>query len=81
MFVHFAKEDIKLDNLLAVGCNDTALNTEEKGGVLRRLKEKINKPVQCIVCQFYANELPLRHLVKRLDGKTSDPSKFTGSIE
>lgn len=32
------------------------------------------------MCQLHANELPLRHLLHKLDGKTSDPTTFTGPI-
>ena len=34
---------------------------------------KLNKPVHHFICQLHANELPLRHLVEKLDGKTSGP--------
>ena len=32
------------------------------------------------MCQLHANELPLRHLMIHLDGKTSGPQQFTGPI-
>ena len=80
IFKYFRNKDINLDNLVAVGCDGTAVNTGEKGGVLRLLEVKLNKPVQHIVCQLHANELSLRHLIQKLDGKTSGPSGFTGSI-
>ena len=36
--------------------------------------------MQWIVCQLHANELPLRHLMQKLDGKTNEPAGFTGKI-
>ena len=33
-----------------------------------------------LCCQLHANELPLRHLMQKLDGKTNGPAGFTGKI-
>jgi hypothetical protein len=46
----------------------------------KKVELKLNKPLQRLVCQLHANELPLRHLVEKLDGKTSGPRGFTGPI-
>lgn len=32
------------------------------------------------ICQLHGNELPLRHLLTTLDGKTSGPNQLTGPI-
>lgn len=41
---------------------------------------KLNRSIHHFICQLHANELPLRHLMERLDGKTSGPHGFTGPI-
>ena len=33
-----------------------------------------------LICQLHANELPLRHLLQNLDGKTKGPSTLTGTL-
>ena len=44
------------------------------------IEEKVSKPLHWFVCQLHANELPLRHLITRLDGKTTGPRGFVGTI-
>lgn len=72
--------NISTENLQAIGCDGTAVNTGLKGGVIRLLEEQYDKPLQWLICQLHANELPLRHLVESLDGSTSGPRGFTGPI-
>lgn len=72
--------NISTEKLEAIGCDGTNVNTGLKGGVIRLLEEKYEKPLQWLVCQLHANELPLRHLVQNLDGSTSGPRGFTGPI-
>lgn len=80
-FFQYAEEnDIDLKDLVAIGCDGTVVNTGEKGGAIRMIEVKLNKPVHHFICQLHANELPLRHLVEKLDGKTSGPHGFTGPI-
>lgn len=69
-----------LSNVLAIGCDGTAVNTGPKGGVIRLLEEKLNRPLQWTVCLLHMTELPLRHLFKKLDGGTSGPNDFKGVI-
>ena len=44
------------------------------------MEEKLQTPLQWLVCQLHANELPLRHLPIHFDGATSGPRAFTGKI-
>ena len=55
--------NIPTDKFVAVGCDGTNVNTERSGGVIRLLEEHYKKPLQWLVCQLHANELPLRHLL------------------
>ena len=50
-------------------------------GVIRRLEESFNHPLQWLVCFLQANELPLRHLFETLDRATTGPREFSGSLE
>lgn len=66
--------------LTAVGCDGTNVNTGIRGGVVILLEHKLNRPLKWLICQLHANELPLRHLIKELDGETNGPRGFTGPI-
>ncbi|GBM14282.1 hypothetical protein AVEN_128348-1 [Araneus ventricosus] len=40
----------------------------------------LNRPLQWLVCQLHANELPLRHLFAHVDRTTTGPRSLTGEI-
>ena len=63
--------------LRAIGCNETVVNTGSKNGVVRQLEKAAGRSLQWLICQLHANELPLRHLLQNLDGKTKGPPTFT----
>ena len=71
---------IQDNSIIAVGCDGTAVNTGPKGGAIRLLELNLDKPLHWFVCQLHANELPLRHLLDKLDGKTGGPRGFMGEI-
>ena len=71
---------IDAGKLQAIGCDGTAVNTGNKNGIIAILEKRIGKPLQWIICQLHANELPLRHLITKLEGKTTGPVGFTGKI-
>jgi hypothetical protein len=72
--------NIAADELVAVGCDGTNVNTGKVGGVIRLLELDLEKPLQWLVCQLHCNELPLRHLLEHIDGPTSGPRAFSGPI-
>ncbi|XP_054715421.1 uncharacterized protein LOC129224900 [Uloborus diversus] len=57
----------------AIGSDRTAVITGVKGGVIRLLVLHLKRPLQWLICQLHANELPLRYLLRHLDGSTTDP--------
>ena len=57
------------------------MNTSQMAGVIRRLEESFNHPLQWLVCLLHANEFLLRHLFKTLDRAFTGPKGFSGSIE
>ena len=80
-FLHFVRKS-RLMSLGLTPLGATALTSMLvwKSGILRRLEEKLKRPLHWIICQLHSNELPLRHLLIQLDGKTSGPRQFTGPI-
>lgn len=61
------ENNITTSEVTAVGCDGTNVNTGKNGGVITMFEEKIGRPVQWLVCQLHANELPLRHLIEHLE--------------
>jgi len=76
----FDKKQIDARSLIAIGCDGTNVNTGAVGGVIRLIEEELGHPLQWLVCLIHANELPLRHLIQKLDGVTEGPRGFSGVI-
>ena len=72
--------NVQTDDLMAIGCDGTNVNTGAHRGVIRLLEKRLGRPLQWFVCLLHANELPLRHLLIKLDGVTSGPHLFSGPI-
>ena len=68
------------NNATEIGCDSTAVNTGSKHGCISQLKYLIGQPQQWFICQLHTNELPLRHLISKIGGKTSGSNFFTGPI-
>ena len=77
-FLH--KKEINTDCLKVIGCDGTNVNTGSSGGVIQFLEKELEMPLQWVICLLHTNELPLRHLFAKLDGRTSGPSTFSGII-
>jgi len=71
---------IQSNNLVAIGCDGTAVNTGPLGGVICLLERQLGRPVHWFVCMLHGNELPLRHLMQNIDGVTHGPQAFSGVI-
>ncbi|CAH1100834.1 unnamed protein product [Psylliodes chrysocephalus] len=50
----FAKNNLELDDLAAVGCDGTAVNTGNKNGVIRYIETELKCPCQWYICQRIA---------------------------
>ena len=81
LFEYAEESKIDMNEIIVIGCDGTAINTGEKRETIRLIKMKLNRLVHHFICQLHANELPLRHLVENLDGKTFGPRGFTGPID
>lgn len=68
-----SKEGIRTDNLVSINCDGAIVNTGHNNGVNRCMEEYIQRPLQWNVCLFHFNELPLKHLITSLYGKTKGP--------
>ena len=55
-------------------------NTGWKGGSNAHLERMLGRKLHWAICLSHTNELPLRHLIEQLDGKTSSKDGFTGPI-
>jgi len=84
--IHTSINKFLLDNetatkdLVAIGCDGTNVNTGVTGGIIRLLEIQLGRPLHWFICMLHANELPLRHLIQRLDGGTQGPTLFSGNI-
>jgi hypothetical protein len=76
----FHSMNIDTSGVIAVGCDGTAVNTGKNNGIIRLLEEKLGRPLHWFICLLHMNELPLRHLINQIDGKTTGPATFEGSI-
>ena len=56
------------------------MNTGAKGGVIRCLENKLGRSLHWIICLLHFNELPFRSLFEFIDGGTSGPKSFAGSV-
>jgi hypothetical protein len=71
---------VTVASLLSIGTDGEATNTGYKSGVISRLERHLGHSVQWVICQLHMNELPLRHMIKKIDGDTSGPKAFTGPV-
>ena len=71
---------VTFNSLLAIGCDGTVVNTGNKNGIIAKVERYVGRPLQHLICLLHLNELPLRHLLKELDGATKGPDIFSGSI-
>lgn len=80
IIAHLENNNFDCSELAVVGCDGTVVNTGHKNGVITKIESFLGRPVQWLICQLHANELPLRHLFQHLDGSTTGPREFSGSI-
>ena len=64
--------------LKMIGADSTNLNTGSKEGAIALLEKQLGKRLVWSICMLHTNELPLRHLIKHLDGPTGSGNTLTG---
>lgn len=67
-------------SLQAIGVNSTNANTGWEGGTMHFVEVKLVRKLIWLVCALHTHELPLRHLITALDGKTLSNNKWKGDI-
>ena len=68
------------NSLQVLGGDSTAMNTGWRGGSHAHLEELLGRKLFWAICQLHVNELPLRHLIKQIDGPTSSDKGFLGPV-
>lgn len=68
------------NEISGVQCDGTNVNTGTDGGVITLIEKKLERPVQRLICLLHMVELPLRHVLTKLDGETTGPNAFSGPI-
>ena len=66
--------------LMAVACDNTAVNTGHNHGVVSELEKLLKRKLHKIGCLLHFNELPLRQVIRVLDGDTLSGFKWAGPI-
>jgi len=67
-------------HLSAILVDNTPINTGYKNGFVVTLEKILGQSLHLIGCALHANELPLRALFKKLDGRSTGPNSFTGPL-
>ncbi|EFN83608.1 hypothetical protein EAI_17496, partial [Harpegnathos saltator] len=78
LFEFLVRKEFNIKNLI-IGCDETVVNTGPNSGVIRLLELELKRSLQWFICMLYCNELPLRHLFLKLNGRTVGPKAFSGS--
>ena len=68
------------ENLVAIGADSTAVNTEHKNGEIHLLECRLRRTLHWFVCNLHLNEFPLRHLCKHLIGATESSTNWEGPV-
>ncbi|XP_047136363.1 uncharacterized protein LOC124813413 [Hydra vulgaris] len=69
-----------VQSLIAVILDNTSSNTGCDSGLVVKFEKIINKNLHLLGCLLHQNELPLRHIISELDGKTVSANSFKGPI-
>lgn len=77
---HLNAKTINTERLHSVGCDGTNVNTGHLGGIIKLLEDRLNRPLQWLVCLLHFTELLMRHMMEEVDGPTNGPRAFKGPI-
>jgi len=77
---HLASLRINTSDICVLGGDGTVSNTGWKGGSMAHIEKILGRPCQRVVCLLHHCELPLRKLFEFLDGSTSGPNSFSGTV-
>ena len=69
-----------IESCLVLGGDSTASYTGNKGGSICHLEKLLNHKCHWNICMIHTNELPVRHLIQKLDGPTTSNTGFSGNV-
>jgi hypothetical protein len=69
-----------VDSLEAILVDNTKVNTGHLNGLCICLERKLKRKLHMIGCFLHMNELPLRHIIRKLDGETISGNKLSGDV-
>ena len=78
--VDFLSSRDAIPDVQVIGADSTVTNTGANAGIIRRFEDERGSRVHWSICLLHTNELPLRHLIEKLDGETSGHNSFKGII-
>lgn len=76
----FLKDKNILNGLVALGSDGENLNVGGDGGINYYIEAELGRPLHWFVCLLHMNELPLKNLITKLDGKTTSSNTFSGPV-
>jgi hypothetical protein len=74
------EETDSIKTIDAVIMDNTPTNTGYSSGLCACLEKRLGRKLHMVGCMLHTNELPLRHLITKLDGKTLSGNRFSGPI-
>ena len=80
LYKYVKKEMLFGDKLRATGVDSTAANTGNKNSAIRLLECHLKRALHWFICSLHVNELPLRHLCKKLIGPTKSSSQWKRAL-
>ena len=73
--LHGLEKDINM-----IAGDSTAFNTGWRAGVIASLEKKMGRKFHWLICQLHTNELMLRSLIEKMDGRTDSKTGFSGPL-
>ncbi|KAG7176844.1 hypothetical protein Hamer_G000031 [Homarus americanus] len=63
-----------------IGGDSANTNMGWSGDTIALLEKMLGRKCHWMICQLHVNELPMRHLIIKLDGPVTPQSGFSGPI-
>lgn len=81
ILISFLEEKGLLKDLIALGSDGENNNVgSSEGGINYHIEAIIQRPLHWFICLLHANELPLKNLIQKLDGRTTSGKTLSGPI-
>jgi hypothetical protein len=80
MIVEWIREQGLVKTLELIGGDSTKSNTGWRAGIIAWIEKLIGKKLHWLICQVHTNELGLRCLITKTDGKSDSKKGFSGPL-